>query len=236
MGRPAPGKTIREFSSACKNKRLHKKSRIIIDIYGKGKYNKLRNYLKSSKLQNKSITRQEMLASNLPNCRTSQSSGRKWLPQISKIAKQVNQVAGNGCPKSPKTQNKSIKWQEMLTSNLQNRRTSQSPGRKWLPQISKIAKQVNQAAGNGCLKSPKSQNKSIKRQELVVSNLQNRRTSQSSGRKCLPQISQIAKQVNQAPRNGCPKSPKTQNKSITRQEMVAPNLQNCRTSQTYCLI
>ena len=195
MGRPAPGKTIREFSSACKNKRLHKKSKIIIDIYGKGKYNKLRNYLKSSKSQNKSITRQEMVASNLQNCRTSQSSGRKWLPQISKNAEQVNQAAGNGCLKSPKSQNKSIKWQEMVASNLQNCRTSQSSGRKWLPQISKIAKQVNQVAGNGCLKSPKSQNKSITRQEMVASNLQNCRTSQSPGKKWLPQISQNAEQV-----------------------------------------
>ena len=213
MGRPAPGKTIREFSSVCKNKRLHKKSKIIIDIYGKGKYNKLRNYLKSSKSQNKSIKRQEMLAPNLQNRRTSQSSVRKWLPQISKITKQVNQVAGNSCPKSPKTQNKSIKWQEMVASNLPNRKTSQSPGKKWLPQISKIAKQVNQVAGNGCLKSPKSQNKSIKRQEMVASNLQNRKTSQSPGRKWLPQISKIAKQVNHPARNGCPKSPKSQNKS-----------------------
>ena len=160
MGRPAPGKTIREFSSVCKNKRLHKKSKIIIDIYGKGKYNKLRNYLKSSKSQNKSIKRQEMLAPNLQNRRTSQSSVRKWLPQISKITKQVNQVAGNSCPKSPKTQNKSIKWQQMVASNLPNRKTSQSPGKKWLPQISKIAKQVNQVARNGCPKSPKLQNKS----------------------------------------------------------------------------
>ena len=213
MGRPAPGKTIREFSSACKNKRIHKKSKIIIDIYGKGKYNKLRNYLKSSKSQNKSIKRQEMLAPNLQNRRTSQSSVRKWLPQISKITKQVNQVAGNSCPKSPKTQNKSIKWQQMVASNLPNRKTSQSPGKKWLPQISKIAKQVNQVAGNGCLKSPKLQNKSIKWQEMVASNLQNRITSQSSGKKWLPQISKIAKQVNHPARNGCLKSPKTQNKS-----------------------
>ena len=160
MGRPAPGKTIREFSSACKNKRLHKKSRIIIDIYGKGKYNKLRNHLKSSKSQNKSIKWQEMVASNLQNRRTSQSSGRKWLPQISKIAEQVNQVAGNGCLKSPKLQNKSITRQEMVASNLQNRKTSQSSANKWLPQISQIAKQVNHPAGNGCLKSPKTQNKS----------------------------------------------------------------------------
>ena len=179
MGRPVPGKTIREFSSACKNKRLHKKSRIIIDIYGKGKYNKLRNHLKSPKLQNKSITWQEMVAPNLPKRRTSQSSGRKCLPQISKIAEQVNQVSENGCPKSPKLQNKSITRQEMVASNLPNCRTSQSSGRKWLPQISKIAKQVNQAAGNGCLKSPKSQNKSIKWQEMVVSNLPKRRTSQT---------------------------------------------------------
>ena len=126
MGRPAPGKTIREFSSACKNKRLHKKSRIIIDIYGKGKYNKLRNYLKSPKSQNKSIKRQQMVAPNLQKRRTSQSSGRKWLPQISKIAEQVNHPARNGCPKSPKSQNKSIKWQEMVASNLPNRRTSQT--------------------------------------------------------------------------------------------------------------
>ena len=213
MGRPAPGKTIREFSSVCKNKRLHKKSKIIIDIYGKGKYNKLRNYLKSSKSQNKSIKRQEMLAPNLQNRRTSQSSVRKWLPQISKITKQVNQVAGNSCPKSPKTQNKSIKWQQMVASNLPNRKTSQSPGKKWLPQISKIAKQVNQVAGNGCPKSPKLQNKSIKWQEMVASNLQNCKTSQSSANKWLPQISKIAKQVNQVARNGCPKSPKLQNKS-----------------------
>ena len=213
MGRPAPGKTIREFSSVCKNKRLHKKSKIIIDIYGKGKYNKLRNYLKSSKSQNKSIKRQEMLAPNLQNRRTSQSSVRKWLPQISKITKQVNQVAGNSCPKSPKTQNKSIKWQQMVASNLPKRRTSQSSGRKWLPQISQNAEQVNQAAGNGCLKFPKSQNKSIKWQEMVASNLPKRRTSQSSGRKCLPQISKIAEQVNQVAGNACPKSPKTQNKS-----------------------
>ena len=126
MGRPAPGKRIREFSSACKNKRLHKKSRIIIDIYGKGKYNKLRNYLKSPKTQNKSTKRQQMVAPNLQNRKTSQSSGRKWLPQISKIAKQVNQAAGNGCPKSPKSQNKSIKWQQMVAPNLQNCRTSQT--------------------------------------------------------------------------------------------------------------
>ena len=195
MGRPAPGKTIREFSSACKNKRLHKKGRIIIDIYGKGKYNKLRNCLKSPKSQNKSITRQEMVASNLQNRRTSQSSGRKWLPQISKIAKQVNQVAGNGCLKSPKSQNKSIKRQEMVASNLPKRRTSQSSGKKWLPQISKIAKQVNQAPTNGCLKSPKSQNKSIKWQKIVAPNLPKRRTSQPSANKWLPQISKIAKQV-----------------------------------------
>ena len=159
-----------------------------------------------------SIINQE-IASNLQNCRTSQSSGRKWLPQISKIAKQVNQAAGNGCLKSPKTQNKSIKWQEMVASNLQNCKTSQSPGKKWLPQISKTAKQVNQASRNDCLKSPKSQNKSIKRQEMVASNLPKRKTSQSSGSKWLPQISKIAKQVNQAPTNGCLKSPKSQNKS-----------------------
>ena len=195
MGRPAPGKTIREFSSVCKNKRLHKKSRIIIDIYGKGKYNKLRNYLKSPKSQNKSIKRQQMVASNLPKRKTSQSPGRKWLPQISKIAKQVNQASGNGCLKSPKPQNKSITRQEMVASNLQNRKTSQSPGKKWLPQISKIAKQVNQAPGNGCPKSPKSQNKSIKRQQMVAPNLQNCKTSQSSARKWLPQISQNAEQV-----------------------------------------
>ena len=213
MGRPAPGKTIREFSSACKNKRIHKKSKIIIDIYGKGKYNKLRNYLKSSKSQNKSIKWQEMVASNLQNCRTSQSNGRKCLPQISKIAEQVNQVSENGCLKSPKTQNKSIKRQEMVASNLPKRKTSQSSGSKWLPQISKIAKQVNQAPTNGCLKSPKLQNKSIKWQEMVASNLQNCKTSQSPGKKWLPQISQIAKQVNHPAGNGCLKSPKTQNKS-----------------------
>ena len=236
MGKPAPGKTIREFSSACKNKRLHKKSRIIIDIYGKGKHNKSRNHLKSPKLQNKSITRQEMVAPNLQNCRTSQSSGSKWLPQISQIAKQVNQAAGNGCLKSPKLQNKSITRQEMVAPNLQNRRTSQSSGRKWLPQISQNAKQVNQVAANGCLKSLKSQNKSIKRQQMVAPNFQNRKTSQSSVRKWLPQISKIAKQVNRPAGNGCLKSPKSQNKSIKRQEMVAPNLQNRRTSQTYCLI
>ena len=154
-----------------------------------------------------------MVASNLQNRKTSQSSGKKWLPQISKIAKQVNQAPRNGCPKSPKSQNKSITRQEMVASNLQNRKTSQSSGRKWLPQISKIAKQVNHPAGNGCLKSPKSQNKSIKRQQMVAPNLQNRKTSQSSVRKWLPQISKIAKQVNQAPGNGCLKSPKTQNKS-----------------------
>ena len=117
------------------------------------------------------------------------------MPQISKIAEQVNQVAGNGCLKSPKLQNKSIKWQEMVAPNLQNCKTSQSSGRKWLPQISKIAKQVNQVAANGCLKSPKSQNKSIKRQEMVAPNLQKRKTSQSPGKKWLPQISKIAKQV-----------------------------------------
>ena len=160
MGRPASGKTIREFSAACKNKRLHKKSRIIIDIYGKGKYNKSRNHLKSSKSQNKSITRQEMVASNLPKRRTSQSPANKWLPQIFQIAKQVNQAPTNGCPKSPKSQNKSIKRQEMIASNLPNRKTSQSSGKKWLPQISKTAKQVNHPAGNACPKSPKSQNKS----------------------------------------------------------------------------
>ena len=135
------------------------------------------------------------------------------MPQISKIAKQVNQASGNDCLKSPKPQNKSIKRQEMIASNLQNRKTSQSSARKWLPQISKIAEQVNHPAGNGCPKSPKSQNKSIKRQEMVASNLQNRKTSQSSARKWLPQISKIAEQVNQAPTNGCPKSPKSQNKS-----------------------
>ena len=151
--------------------------------------------LKSPKSQNKSITRQEMVASNLQNRKTSQSSANKWLPQISKIAKQVNHPARNGCPKSPKSQNKSIKRQEMVASNLPKRRTSQSSGSKWLPQISKIAKQVNQASGNGCLKSPKSQNKSIKRQQMVAPNLQNRKTSQSPGRKWLPQISQNAEQV-----------------------------------------
>ena len=135
------------------------------------------------------------------------------MPQISKIAKQVNQVAANGCLKSPKSQNKSITRQEMVAPNLQNRKTSQSSVRKWLPQISKTAKQVNQASRNDCLKSPKSQNKSIKRQQMVAPNLQNRKTSQSPGRKWLPQISQIAKQVNQAARNGCLKSPKSQNKS-----------------------
>ena len=117
------------------------------------------------------------------------------MPQISQNAEQVNQVAANGCLKSPKSQNKSITRQEMVASNLQNRKTSQSSGRKWLPQISKIAKQVNQVAGNGCLKSPKSHNKSIKRQEMVASNLQNRKTSQSPGKKWLPQISQNAEQV-----------------------------------------
>ena len=135
------------------------------------------------------------------------------MPQIFKIAEQVNQAAGNGCLKSPKTQNKSIKRQEMVASNLQNSRTSQSSGRKWLPQISKTAEQVNQVAGNGCPKSPKLQNKSIKWQEMVASNLQNRKTSQSPGRKWLPQISKIAEQVNHPARNGCLKSPKTQNKS-----------------------
>ena len=158
------------------------------------------------------------------------------MPQISKIAEQVNQASRNGCLKSPKSQNKSITRQEMVASNLQNRRTSQSSGRKWLPQISKIAKQVNQAPTNGCPKSPKSQNKSITRQEMVAPNLQNRKTSQSSGRKWLPQISQNAEQVNQVAANGCLKSPKSQNKSITRQEMVASNLPKRRTSQTYCLI
>ena len=83
-----------------------------------------------------------MVASNLPNRKTSQSSARKWLPQISKIAEQVNQVAGNACLKSPKSQNKSIKRQEMVAPNLQKRKTSQSPGKKWLPQISKTAEQV----------------------------------------------------------------------------------------------
>ena len=129
-----------------------------------------------------SIINQE-ITSNLQNCRTSQSPGRKWLPQISKIAEQVNQAARNGCLKSPKLQNKSIKWQEMVASNLQNCKISQPSANKWLPQISKIAKQVNQVAGNGCPKSPKLQNKSIKWQEMVASNLQNRKTSQSSGRK-----------------------------------------------------
>ena len=123
-----------------------------------------------------------------------------------------------------------------ITSNLQNRRTSQSSGRKCLPQISKIAEQVNQVSENGCLKFPKSQNKSIKWQEIVAPNLPKLRTSQSSGSKWLPQISQIAKQVNHPARNGCLKSPKSQNKSITRQEMVASNLPKRRTSQTYCLI
>ena len=168
--------------------------------------------LKSPKSQNKSIKRQQMVAPNLQNRRTSQSSVRKWLPQISQNAEQVNQAARNGCLKSPKTQNKSIKWQQMVASNLQNRRISQSIGSKWLPQISKIVEQVNQMAGNGCLKSPKSQNKSITRQEMVASNLQNRKTSQSPGRKWLPQISKIAEQVNQVAGNGCLKSPKTQNK------------------------
>ena len=179
MGRPAPGKTIREFSSACKNKRLHKKSRIIIDIYGKGKYNKLRNYLKSSKLQNKSITRQEMVASNLPKRRTSPSTVSKCLPQISKNAEQVHQPTANACLKSPKTQNKSINRQEMIASNLQKRRTSQTTDSKCLPQISKITEQVKQPTRNDCLKSPKTQNKSNRRQELVASNLQNCRTSQT---------------------------------------------------------
>ena len=136
------------------------------------------------------------------------------MPQISKIVEQVNQAAGNACPKSPKSQNKSIKCQKMVASNLPKRRTSQSSGKKWLPQISQNAEQVNQVAGNGCLKSPKSQNKSIKWQQMVASNLQNRRTSQSNGRKWLPQISKIAEQVNHPARNGCPKSPKSQNKSI----------------------
>ena len=129
----------------------------------------------------------------------------------------------------------SIINQEIIC-NLQKRRTSQTGGKKCLPQISKIAEQVNHPARNGCPKSPKTQNKSIKWQEMVASNLPNRKTSQSPGKKWLPQISQIAKQVNQAPTNGCLKSPKSQNKSIKWQEMVAPNLQNCRTSQTYCLI
>ncbi|SCG89453.1 Uncharacterised protein [uncultured Clostridium sp.] len=158
------------------------------------------------------------------------------MPQISQIAEQVNQVSENGCLKFPKSQNKSIKWQEIVAPNLPKRRTSQSSGRKWLPQISQIAKQVNHPARNGCLKSPKLQNKSIKWQEMVASNLQNCKTSQSSGRKWLPQISQNAEQVNQVAGNSCPKSPKTQNKSITRQEMVALNLPKRRTSQTYCLI
>ena len=138
-----------------------------------------------------SIINQE-ITSNLQNRRTSQSSGRKCLPQISKIAEQVNQVSENGCLKFPKSQNKSIKWQEIVAPNLPKRRTSQSSGSKWLPQISQIAKQVNHPARNGCLKSPKSQNKSIKWQEMVASNLQNCKTSQSSGRKWLPQISKIA--------------------------------------------
>ena len=159
-----------------------------------------------------SIINQE-ITSNLQNCRTSQSPGKKWLPQISKNAEQVNQAAGNGCLKSPKSQNKSIKRQKMVASNLQNRRTSQSSGRKCLPQISQIAKQVNHPARNGCPKSPKTQNKSIKRQKMVASNLQNRKTSQSSAKKWLPQISKNAKQVNHPARNGCPKSPKLQNKS-----------------------
>ena len=159
-----------------------------------------------------SIINQE-ITSNLQNCRTSQSPGRKWLPQISKIAKQVNHPARNGCLKSPKLQNKSTKRQQMVAPNLQNCKTSQSSGSKWLPQISKIAKQVNHSARNGCLKSPKLQNKSITRQEMVASNLPNRKTSQSSANKWLPQISKIAKQVNHPARNGCPKSPKLQNKS-----------------------
>ena len=159
-----------------------------------------------------SIINQEIIC-NLQKRRTSQTGGKKCLPQISKNAEQVKQAARNACLKSPKTQNKSINRQQMLASNLQKRRTSQSSGKKWLPQISKIAKQVNQVAGNGCLKSPKSQNKSIKWQQMVASNLQNRKTSQSSGRKWLPQISKIAKQVNQVAGNGCLKSPKTQNKS-----------------------
>ena len=141
-----------------------------------------------------SIINQE-ITSNLQNCRTSQSPGRKWLPQISKNAEQVNQVAGNGCLKSPKSQNKSITRQKMIASNLPNRKTSQSSANKWLPQISKIAEQVNQVAGNGCLKSPKLQNKSITWQEMVASNLPNRKTSQSPGKKWLPQISQNAEQV-----------------------------------------
>ena len=154
-----------------------------------------------------------MVASNLQNRKTSQSSGGKWLPQISQNAEQVNQVAGNAYLKSSKSQNKSITRQEMVAPNLQNCKTSQSSGRKWLPQISQIAKQVNQAPGNGCLKSPKSQNKSIKWQEMLASNLPNRKTSQSSAKKWLPQISKNAKQVNHPARNGCPKSPKLQNKS-----------------------
>ena len=141
-----------------------------------------------------SIINQE-ITSNLPKRRTSQSSVRKWLPQISQNAEQVNQVSENGCPKSPKLQNKSITRQEMVASNLPNCRTSQSSGRKWLPQISQNAKQVNQVAANGCLKSPKSQNKSIKRQEMVAPNLQKRKTSQSPGKKWLPQISKTAEQV-----------------------------------------
>ena len=119
-----------------------------------------------------------------------------------------------------------------ITCNLQKRKTSQSPGKKCLPQISKIAEQVNHPARNACLKSPKSQNKSITRQEMLASNLQNRKTSQSSGKKCLPQISKTAKQVNQAAANDCLKSPKPQNKSITRQGMIASNLQNRKTSQS----
>ena len=137
------------------------------------------------------------------------------MPQISKIAEQVNQVSENGCLKFPKSQNKSIKWQEIVAPNLPKRRTSQSSGSKWLPQISQIAKQVNHPARNGCLKSPKSQNKSIKWQEMVASNLQNRRTSQSSGRKWLPQISQNRK-----------------TSQSRGKEMVAPNLQNRKTSQS----
>ena len=154
------------------------------------------------------------------------------MPQISQIAEQVNQVAGNGCLKSPKSQNKSIKWREMVAPNLPKRRTSQSSGRKCLPQIFKIAEQVNHPAGNGCPKSPKLQNKSIKRQEMVASNLPNRKTGQSSARKWLPQISKIAEQVNQVAGNACLKSPKSQHKSIKRQEMVAPNLQKRKTSQS----
>ena len=135
------------------------------------------------------------------------------MPQISQIAEQVNQVAGNGCLKSPKSQNKSIKWREMVAPNLPKRRTSQSSGRKCLPQIFKIAEKGKYNKLINYLKSSKLQNKSITWQEMLASNLPNRKTSQSSAKKWLPQISKNAKQVNHPARNGCPKSPKLQNKS-----------------------